>query len=232
MNSIAFIFARKGSKRIKNKNMKIINGKPLIDYTLKFIKKIKFIDTIVVSTDDEKIINYCKKKKIKNTIIIKRPKFLTSDNSDEFLSWKHAIKKINYLNNKFKTFIFFPLTSPLRLKSEFVSAFKTFNKKKPDMTVSICKTNHYPNFNIVTQKKNKSIKLTNNKSISKSIRNKTFNVTTAFYIADKKYVMKNKKINFSKDNIIGHVVSRKSGIDIDDKFDLEVAKLFISKRKN
>ena len=63
MNSIAFIFARKGSKRIKNKNMKIINGKPLIDYTLKFIKKIKFIDTIVVSTDDEKIINYCKKKK-------------------------------------------------------------------------------------------------------------------------------------------------------------------------
>ena len=44
--------------------------------------------------------------------------------------------------------------------------------------------------------------------------------------------MKNKKINFSKDNIIGHVVSRKSGIDIDDKFDLEVAKLFISKRKN
>jgi N-acylneuraminate cytidylyltransferase len=227
MKSLVFIFARKGSKRIKNKNMKILNGKPLIEHTIDFIKKLKLIKSTVVSTDDEKIIKYCKKNDIKNIIV--RPKSLTGDNSNEFLSWKHAIKKIQNNRKKFETFICLPLTSPLRLKKEFILAYKTFKKKKPDMIISICKTNHYPGFNIVKRKYKNKIKLIGNNNISNNYRKNIFNLTTSFYIANKNFILRNKKIDFKKHNIIGHEVSRKSGLDIDDKYDFEIAKLFLSK---
>ena len=114
MKNVAFIFARKGSKRIKNKNTKLLNGKPLISYTLNFVKNIKYIDEVVVSTDDNKIINYCKKNGVKN--IISRPKSLASDTAKEFHAWKHGIKEFLKKNKKFNTFISLPLTSPLREK--------------------------------------------------------------------------------------------------------------------
>ena len=52
---IALIPARGGSKSIKNKNIKLLNGKPLIFYTIKAAQKSKLIDRIIVSTDDKKI---------------------------------------------------------------------------------------------------------------------------------------------------------------------------------
>ena len=59
------ICARKGSKGLKNKNIKKLNGKPLIEWTFNLAKKIKLFDKIILSTDSEKIINIAKKKKLK-----------------------------------------------------------------------------------------------------------------------------------------------------------------------
>ena len=60
----AFIFARKNSIRVKNKNIRKINNSELINYTFDLAKKIKLIDKIFVSTDSKKIINLAKKKKL------------------------------------------------------------------------------------------------------------------------------------------------------------------------
>ena len=59
----AFVFARKNSKRVKNKNIRKINNIELINYTFNLAKKIKLIDKIFVSTDSKKIIDLAKKKK-------------------------------------------------------------------------------------------------------------------------------------------------------------------------
>ena len=48
---VGIIPARKNSKRIKNKNIKLLNGKPLIEYTIIEAKKSKLLDKIIVSTD-------------------------------------------------------------------------------------------------------------------------------------------------------------------------------------
>ena len=52
----AFIFARKNSKRVKNKNIRKINNSELINYTFDLAKKIKLIDKIFVSTDSKKLL--------------------------------------------------------------------------------------------------------------------------------------------------------------------------------
>ncbi len=75
---VAVVSARAGSKGIPNKNIKLLNGKPLIYYSLKSLLKVKEIDRIVLSSDSEKILNTAKRlsKKIQ---LMKRPKFLAKD---------------------------------------------------------------------------------------------------------------------------------------------------------
>ena len=65
---IAIIPAKGGSKRLPNKNMYLINGMPLIQYTLNYVKKCEEINDVYVTTDSTEIKNYCidKKDKIYN----------------------------------------------------------------------------------------------------------------------------------------------------------------------
>ena len=77
---LAIIPARKGSKGLKNKNIKKINNKPLYLHSLHFAEKCEFIDRICITTDSPKIINNINKyKKNKKICLIKRSKKLSSD---------------------------------------------------------------------------------------------------------------------------------------------------------
>ena len=64
MKIAAIIPARGGSKRLKKKNRLKINNKPLIEWTIKFAKKIKKIQIVLVSTDDQKIKKIANKNKV------------------------------------------------------------------------------------------------------------------------------------------------------------------------
>ena len=86
---LAITLARGGSKGVKNKNIKLINGKPLIWYTIKEAKKSKYIDNYVVSSDSNKIINLVKKFGIDAPF--HRPKKLSSDKSSSVSALQHAV---------------------------------------------------------------------------------------------------------------------------------------------
>ena len=75
---VAIVSARGGSKGVPKKNIKELNGKPLITYTLKTLLKVKSIDKVVVSTDDKKILQIVKKYFPKIEVLI-RPKNLATD---------------------------------------------------------------------------------------------------------------------------------------------------------
>lgn len=87
---IVIIPAKGGSKRLPNKNMYLLNGKPLIDYTFNYVKKCKDIDDVYVSSDNAEIVKYCKKKNIK---IIQRPKSLGGE-TPIIDVYKHAMQNI------------------------------------------------------------------------------------------------------------------------------------------
>ena len=82
--------ARKGSQRIKGKNSKKINGKPLYYWTLKELKTLKDKIDIVISTDDSAIIFKCKKMKFH--VPFKRPKKLSTNKSKIIDTIKHLLK--------------------------------------------------------------------------------------------------------------------------------------------
>lgn len=219
-----FIFARGGSKEIKNKNIINIKGKPLIKYTIDFARKLK-IKNIFISTDCNKTKKICDKNKI---ITIDRPKNLATDTSPEIHSWKHAIKwyEIKY-KKKIKIFISLPTTSPLRKKKDFEKAVILFNKLNCDLLVAIYKPNHYPTFNIVKKLNKDKIKIYDNvkKITNRQKVNNVFNISTCFYIAKRNYILKTN--NLFSGNIAGIEVDEESAFDLDTRFQLKILKKII-----
>ena len=82
MNNVAFIFARGGSKGIKNKNIAKFNGKPLISHTIESALHSKLFKDIVVSTDDDKISEISKSS---GALVLSRPMELATDDSNTLL---------------------------------------------------------------------------------------------------------------------------------------------------
>ena len=92
MSSIALIPARGGSKGIPRKNIKLFNSKPLIFWTIKAAIESKFVDRVIVSTDDEEIAHIA--KSLSAEVPFLRPKELAQDNSSGIDPVVHALNNL------------------------------------------------------------------------------------------------------------------------------------------
>jgi CMP-N-acetylneuraminic acid synthetase len=225
MKVFCFIFARKGSKRLKKKNFKLVNSKPLIWHSINLAKKIKIINKIFVSSDCPKILNYSKKYDVN---IINRPKFLATDKSNELLSWVHAIKYARKNFGEFDIFLSLPVTSPLRSKNDVVKIINALGKQF-DLSIGITKSLRNPFFNMVSINKKNVCKIINRKK--NFFRNQdapsVYDVTTVGYAAKPNYLFSlNIKKSLFCGKVIGTNISRINSLDIDDKYDLELANFY------
>jgi len=220
-----FIFARGGSQRIPNKNLKKINNKSLLEITINLAKKVNKIDKIFVSSDSKKILSIARKN---NAQIIKRPKSLCNNTSNEFESWKHAIKYLKEKKLIFDYFLSLPTTSPLRKKKDIMNLINKFSKSKYDLLLCVAKTNRFPHYNMVIKKKDVIQPIL--KKAKGLEKNNILNLTTVGYITKPKFVMKSNNIFDGK---VGYIkIPRERAIDIDDFYDLKVARFLLSKKNN
>lgn len=221
----AFIFARGGSKELKNKNIKLFNGKPLIYYSINLAKKIKSIKKIIVSSDNQKILKIAKKYGAETLL---RPRSLSNDTSSEIEAWKHAVRYLKNKNEKFDNFISLPCTSPLRIKKDVESAIRKLKNKK-DIVVGISKTNRSPNFNMV-KKDGVKVKLLKKDKIliNRQMSQKTFDLTTIIYACNYKFVLDIKN-SYWEGNVKFVEIPKIRSIDIDDITDFQLAELIYKK---
>ena len=131
--AICIIPARSGSKRIKNKNIKLFNGKPIISYAIRFAKSSGLFKKIVVSTDSYKISNIAKKYGAEVPFI--RSKKLANDFAQTKDVVLDCIKRISSENTKYH-FILYP-TSVLLLKKDFNNSFNKIKKYNYDHLVAV-----------------------------------------------------------------------------------------------
>ena len=89
MKTIAFIFARGGSKGLPGKNIRLLGGKPLIAWSIEHARAVQRIDRIIVSTDSQEIANVAKEYGAEVPFI--RPEQIAGDTSPEWLAWRHAL---------------------------------------------------------------------------------------------------------------------------------------------
>ncbi len=155
MNSIlCTICMRSGSQGVKNKNLKIINGKPLMYYTIKQAIKSRLFEHIVVSTDSKKILKKAKIFGAEGWFI--RPKNLATNKSSKIPVLQHALKQSEkHYKKKFNLIVDLDVTSPLRKVEDIINAYKIFIKKKGDILITGTKSKKSPYFNIVEIEKKK-----------------------------------------------------------------------------
>ena len=120
---LAIIPARAGSKGIKNKNVRLVDGKPLINYTIETAIKSNLVTDIVVSSDSIEVLEIA--RKYQQVIIHKRNTQLASDKSPIIDT---IIDVINFLESEFKYVILLQPTSPLRTGNEIDNAINLMKK--------------------------------------------------------------------------------------------------------
>jgi len=130
---VVIILARGGSKGIPKKNIMNFCGKPLLVWSIEQAKLSKNIDSIWVSSDDDKILNIAKKN---GANIIKRPKAFSTSKSSPVTGWIHAINHIENHEKPIDVVIALQTTSPIRESKDIEKGIKIFFKQKLDSLFS------------------------------------------------------------------------------------------------
>tara|TARA_A100001015_G_C14989601_1_gene713247 strand:- start:525 stop:1205 length:681 start_codon:yes stop_codon:yes gene_type:complete len=215
--------ARGGSKSIPNKNMSLLNRKPLIFYSIKKALESKIFDKIIVTSDSNKIIDYS--KKFKKIIAVKRPNNISGDKSPTIDAIMHACKEV-YKKNNIDPYIVFIIepTSPFRRVSTFKKCLNLLIKnKKVDSIVSIKKS------------KEVLVKIIKNKVVHKNKIRRRQDRKSIFIEASTLWATKYDSLK-KNNSIIGKTpmpffVDQIESVDINKKSDLKLAKLILKSSK-
>ena len=221
---LAVIPARGQSKRLPRKNILDLNGKPLIVWSINAGLESKYIDKVVVTSDDKEIIQISNGYRVD---VIKRPDNLANDTATTFDALKHVIEN----SDKFDYIILLQATSPLRTSKHIDEAIELLESKKANAIVSVCEMSHTPLWSN-TLPENGSMK----KFLGENIINKRsqdletyYRLNGAIYICRTDLLLINKSF-FIRDNIYAYKMKRIDSIDIDESIDFIIAKSIMKTR--
>ena len=136
---LAIIPARGGSKGVLRKNIRLVGGKPLLARTVESAKASKFIDRLILSSDDNEIIESA--KKFGCEVPFKRPKALSTDSAGSIGVVKHAIKNIQ---ERYDYIVLLQVTSPLRMTEDIDACIKLCVENAASSAVSVTKIEKSP----------------------------------------------------------------------------------------
>ena len=218
---LAIIPARGGSKRLPRKNILDLCGKPLISWSIEAALKSKYISKVVVSSDDEEILNISSNF---GADIIKRPYELANDTATTFDAIKHTINNLE----KYDYIVLLQPTSPLRNENQIDEAIELLEEKQADAIVSVCEMDHSPLWSNTLPKDGNMNNFLRDEVLNKRSQDleKYYRVNGAVYICKTDKLLENKSF-FLKDNIFAYIMDRKSSIDIDEEIDFLFAERVI-----
>jgi N-acylneuraminate cytidylyltransferase len=219
---VAFIFARGGSKGLKDKNILDFFGKPLIAHTIIQAQDTALFDKIIVSTDSPIIMEVA--LSYGADVPFRRPDFLATDDSPEWLSWQHAVNYHIEHFGEFDTFISLPATSPLRRQCDIRRAISLYESTDSDVTTCITESYRNPYFNMLEQKRDGFLnRVIPTQCFRRQDAPPTYDMTTIIFVSGPFFIINSSSIFEGKIN--GVIVDKRTSIDIDTKEDLELARI-------
>ena len=191
---IALVAARLGSKGIKRKNFIKFKKNYIVDNAVKIGISIKSIYKTILSSDSSDILHLTKNDE--KVFKILRSKHISRDITPMLPVMKDTIIKFEkFYNIKVKNLILLDPTSIYRKKKNITDAIKIFNKKKPDLLISVFPSPHDPYFSILERKgKYYSMCKSSTKIIGSRQKSKpVYNISTVVWIYSRKSIMTEKK---------------------------------------
>ena len=221
---LALIPARGGSKGIPRKNIILLAGKPLIAWTIEEAIKSKYIDRIILSSEDETIMKIAKKWGCDVPFI--RPVELSKDESSSIDVVVHAIDNIN---NTYDFICLLQPTSPLRTTDDIDKCIEKCINGRYNSCVSISEVKKSPYLMYKKITNDILVKMLDNNYSRRQEMPKFYIINGAIYIIKTDVLKKTKRFIFN--DTIGYEMKSVNSIDIDDNDDLYFAEYIISKRR-
>ena len=226
------ICARGGSKGVKNKNIKEINGKPLIAYTIEQAKNSKLFDHIVISTDSDDITNIAKEYGAE--VFFKRSAEMASDTAGKLDVIRDAfVRSEKNYNKQYDYLIDLDATAPLRDTEDIIKSFEQFLQDNNDNLITAMPSRRSPYFNLVEQDKDGKVHLS--KTLDDSVVRrqdapKSFDMNASIYIWKRNTILHENSIFLENTGL--YVMPEERSIDIDTEIDYKFVEFLMREDKN
>ena len=227
MRNIAIIPARSGSKGVTDKNIRLLNGKPLLAYSIEVAKNSDVFDEIFVSTDSKDYADIAKKWGANVPFL--RSEELSTDTASTWDVVKDTLMNYKKIGREFDTITILQPTSPMRTVNDIIKGYNEMNLKNANAVVSVCEVDHSPLWSN-TLPDDGSLDGFLNKEVLNLPRQSLpvyYRINGALYIARTNYAINAKSLYDEKCYAI--VMSKDNSIDIDDEFDFIIAEALMAK---
>lgn len=224
---LAIIPARGGSKAVPRKNIKKLGGRPLIAYTIKEAKNSRYIDRVVVSTDDTGIAKVAKRYGAEPPFL--RPAELARDKSSSLSVLLHAIHYLEKKENYFADIIvFLQPTSPFRKAKHIDEGIEKIDDSDAVIGISIVREHPY----LVLEQKDEFLEpfvKMDRRPLRRQDFPKCYYENASLYITKREYYDKAKDpdpvVPIFKGKVKGVFLDESEAIDIDTPFDFRLAQV-------
>ncbi len=225
---ICTICARAGSKGVKNKNIKLLHGKPLIGYSIEAAKKSGLFEHIVISTDSDEIAEVS--TRFGAEVFFKRPSELASDAAAKLPVIRHAfLEAEKHYNRQFSALMDLDATSPLRISEDILGSWKLFLEGSFDNIITAMPSRKSPYFNMV------EIDAQGKASLSKELQShvvrrqdapKCYDMNASIYIWNRETLLNGEKVIGKNTGL--YVMPEERSIDIDTELDFRFVEFLMT----
>lgn len=226
---LAIIPARGGSKGIPHKNIINICDKPLIAYSIEAAQKSKYIDYVLVSTDDEEIKQVSLKYGAEVPFL--RPKEISNDTAKSIDVVLHGLKYLEEHGNIFDYLVLLQPTSPLRTYEDIDEAIEVLMGNKKDSLVSVCEAQENPVLmRIIDNERLRPFIEFKGDNLRRQDLPRFYIFNGALYI-NSVNMLTNESV-FVNDNTMPFVMESNKSIDIDTMLDAKLVELILKENDN
>ena len=231
MKVLGIIPARSGSKRIPEKNIQPVLGKPLIWYIIQSAKKAKTLIKLIVSTDSEKIAQIARDSGVQVPFL--RPKNLAQDNTPDLPVFLHALEKLEENGEKFDIVVNLRPTSPLLESEDIDKAVSLLIKTGADSVRSMQPATQPPQWMKTVDKNGFARPFLANTDERKfptraSLPEKVYQLNAQIDVMKVYWI---KKGNLYGEKMAAYIMDPQNCIDIDNLTDVYAAEAILVKRR-
>ncbi len=228
MKILCTICARAGSKGVTNKNLRPINSKPLIVYSIEQALATKLFDQIVVSSDSAEIRNVALANGA--TYAVERPFELASDTAPKLPAIRHCVESAEKKFGQFEVIIDLDATAPLRHPEDILGALELLKTTNSDNVITGTPAHRSPYFNLVETDEQGIVNLSKQPRAAVDRRQDSpecFDMNASIYVWRRHALFENETL-FTKSTRL-FVMPRERSIDIDSQADFDMVEWLMTK---
>ena len=228
MKILCTICARAGSKGVTNKNLRPINSKPLIVYSIEQALATKLFDQIVVSSDSAEIRNVALANGA--TDAVERPFELASDTAPKLPAIRHCVESSEKKFGQFEVIIDLDATAPLRDPEDILGALELLKTTNSDNVITGTPAHRSPYFNLVETNEQGIVHLSKQPRAAVDRRQDSpecFDMNASIYVWRRHALFENETL-FTKSTRL-FVMPRERSIDIDSQADFDMVEWLMTK---